>query len=102
MTYFSLRNPIFEVPRARRGNNDKFVAVGVPEAETNANLVLFAFEAVQLYQKLPWTQKSNLFYLFWSAGDAKRLQLAVAIPAVRFVCCHFYTKIAFRLLYKHV
>ena len=39
MNHFSPKNPIFEVPRARNYKNDKFVTVGVPEAETNANLI---------------------------------------------------------------
>ena len=57
----SPKNPIFKVPRARNCKNDKFVTVGVPEAETIAYLIFFLhFEAVQLYQKLPWSQKSNL------------------------------------------
>ena len=43
MDHFSPRNPIFEVPRARNCKNDKFVTVGVPEAETNANLILKLF-----------------------------------------------------------
>ena len=43
MNHFSMRNPIFEVTRARRRQNDKFVTVGLPEAETNANLILFGF-----------------------------------------------------------
>ena len=37
-------------------------------------LLFLRFEAVRLYQNLPWSQKPNLFDLFWSAGDAKRLQ----------------------------
>ena len=43
VNHFSPSNPIFEVPRARGGQNDKFVAVGVPEAEMTANLIVFAF-----------------------------------------------------------
>ena len=33
---------IFEVPRAR-GQNDKFVIVGVPWVQTSADLILFTF-----------------------------------------------------------
>ena len=34
INHFSSRNPIFEVPMARRGQIDKFVAIGIPEART--------------------------------------------------------------------
>ena len=43
MNHFSVRIPILEVPKTRRSQNDKFVTVGVPKAETNANLILFGF-----------------------------------------------------------
>ena len=41
MNLVDIRNPMFEVPRARHCQNDKFVAVGVPEAETSENLIVF-------------------------------------------------------------
>ena len=45
MNHSSPRNPIFEIPRARNCKNDKFVTVGVPGTETNANLIfLFIFK----------------------------------------------------------
>ena len=34
---------MFDVTEARRGQSDKFVTVGVPEAEKNANLIVFTF-----------------------------------------------------------
>ena len=34
---------------AGRNQNNKFVAIGVPEAETSANLIFVRFETVQLY-----------------------------------------------------
>ena len=49
MNLFSVRNPIFEIPRAQRRQNDKFVTVGIPEAETNANLILLGFQVVPPY-----------------------------------------------------
>ena len=43
MDHLLRRKTIFEVSRARTVQNDKFVNVGVPEAKTNANLVLVTF-----------------------------------------------------------
>ena len=62
MNHFSVRIPILEVPKARRSQNDKFVTVGVPEAETNANLILFGFE---IRFPISWTQKTKNF---WGGG----------------------------------
>ena len=66
MNHFSQRNLIFDIPRARNCKNDKFVTIGVPEAETNANLIFFTFEIRS--PKIPKNAGG-------SAGDAKRLQL---------------------------
>ena len=53
------------VPRALNYKNDKFVAVGVPEAETSANLILFAFESCSdnilfFFPPWGWTQLINV------------------------------------------
>ena len=67
MNHFSVRNPIFELTRARRRQNDKFVTVGLPEAETNANLILFGFE---IRSPISWTQKSKMFWGVGGGGEA--------------------------------
>ena len=58
MTHLSPRNPISEVTMARRGQSDKFVAVGVPGPETNAYLIVFAFKVGQLYPRVPRTKQN--------------------------------------------
>ena len=72
MNHFPVRNPIFKVTIARRSPNDKFVTVGLPDADTNANLIIFDFKFVPLY---PGPTNPNLSG--GSAGDAKRLQLLI-------------------------
>ena len=65
MNHFSKRNPVFEVPRARRRQNDKFVTVGLPEAKTIANLIILG-----LWNRSPisWTQNSKKI---WRVGGGR-------------------------------
>ena len=59
MNCVDMRRLIFDITRARNYQNDKFVAVGDSEAETSVNLILFTFEAAQLYLSPPLTQTSK-------------------------------------------
>ena len=79
MNLFYTRNLIFEVTRDRRCQNDKFVTVWVPDTKTNANLIFFISKLVSFTRGLPGARNPNFSWwnLFWSAGDAKRLQLQI-------------------------
>ena len=50
MNYFSVSIPILEVPKARRSQKDKFVTVGVPEAEIMPIFLFDDFKFVSLYR----------------------------------------------------
>ena len=59
MNHFSPMNPIFDVRRVRHTKNNKSVTVGIPRAETIANLIIFGF---WIRSPISWTQKSKNFW----------------------------------------
>ena len=55
MNVCGMRKPILDLTRTRNCQNDKFVAVGIPEGVPTANLFFLHFMSVLAYQRPPWT-----------------------------------------------